>query len=183
MPAPSGPQTVRVDEGAHGTMSFGPLRTRRTQWDQVPETPPLGFQPNQTRSRQNPYPMTGTIPSLPTPPGSSTFLEVINFDQDDDMVGMGVAPKFIGVTWKFDREQGRSLPQPRVHSQGTFNASQAEASFCPRDKLFYLAKAKSSFGQVEFARLSEPEKVAFREARKKELGQPHQEWRCQGLVS
>ena len=113
--------------------------------------------------------MTGTIPSLPTPPGSSTFLEVINFDQDDDMVGMGVAPKFIGVTWKFDREQGRSLPQPRVHSQGTFNASQAEASFCPRDKLFYLTKAKSSFGQVEFARLSEPEKVAFREARKKEL--------------
>ena len=106
MLALSGPQTVRVDEGAHGTMSFGPLRTRRTQWDQVPETPPLGFQPNQTRSRQNPYPMTGTIPSLPTPAGSSTFLEVINFEQDDDMAGMGVAPKFIGVTWKHDREQG-----------------------------------------------------------------------------
>ena len=63
----------------------------------------------------------------------------------------------------------RVFPQPRVHSQGTFNASQAEASFCPRDKLFYLTKAKSSFGQVEFARLSEPERVAFREAKKKEL--------------
>ena len=84
---------------------------------------------------------------------------MINFGHD-------VAAPFIGVAWKYDQEQGQALPQPRPHSKGTFTAAQAEASSCSSYEHFYLTKVKSSFGQAEFACLAEPEKVAFRSARK-----------------
>ena len=57
---PSSLGSVRVDEGSFGTMRFGPIR--------------------QSSSAENvamPYPWTQPMPSMPTPPGRSMYLEVV----------------------------------------------------------------------------------------------------------
>ena len=59
--------------------------------------------------------------------------------------------------------------KPYTDDGVSFAKSEAEASYCARDRRMYVSKAKSSFGQVEFSKLSEAEKVQFRASRKKEL--------------
>ena len=169
-PSPAASRTsVRVDEGAHGTLTFGPVRSRETPsrgpFPHVPETPPVGYRPGAM-----PYPMDRRLRPLPLPPERSTFLEVIDFDLDEDLRQFGTREPFVGANWKHCREQGRPVLQPRLHSTGKpFTASYAEASFCYRDKCHYVSKAKASFGQVEFTKLDEERKKVFRAARKKEL--------------
>ena len=164
--------TVRVDESSDGSFRFGPApasasrsTARALPYRTVPQTPPPGYVPPPT------YPFDGRTMSLPPPPppGPSYYMEVIDFDKDDDLAKLGTRAPFIGATWRYDRERGRLALQPRVHGHGTFTGAQAEASFCPRDKCMYVSKAKSSFGQVEFSKLPEKMKVAFRKSRKKEL--------------
>ena len=172
-PATSAPRTtIRVDEGPHGTMQFGPApsnaRNRYTPYQEVPETPPVGYTPPARRTTM-PFPFDGAQPSLPPPPGASFYIEVVDFDKDEDLKQLGSKTPFIGATWKFNREQGRRTLLPRVRSHGTFSSSQAEASFCSKDRCMYVSKAKSSFGQIEFSKLPEEEKVKFRKARIKEV--------------
>ena len=51
----------------------------------------------------------------------------------------------------------------------TFESGSAEASYSYADQRFYLTKAKTSPGQVEFKNLSESDKKIFRKARSKEI--------------
>ena len=76
---------------------------------------------------------------------------------------------FVGATWRFDKRQKRLELQPLDPKGQTFRKEQAYASYSFKDKCMYVSKAKASFGQVEFARLSEKDKVLFRASRKKEL--------------
>ena len=169
-PVAEGPRVVRVDEGTSGTMTFGPARTsssssarRSTLPYHAPETPPVGWTPPRA-----PYPFDQGAPSLPKPPGESFFMEVIDFERNQTSGSVNTG--FIGATWKYSREQGERVLQPRdPTSSRTFTADHAEASFCERDRCIYVTKAKTSFGQVEFSKLAEDEKKLFREARKKEL--------------
>ena len=178
METPSAPveptrTTVRVDEGPHGTMHFGPAptapRTRSTPYQEVPETPPVGFVPP-SRAPRMPYPYDQERPPLPEPPPSRSFyMEVMDFDKDDILLQFQSRSPFIGATWRYNREQQRPVLQPMAMSNSTFSANDAEASFCPRDRCMYVGKAKSSFGQVEFRNLPEEEKVKFRKSRLKEV--------------
>ena len=140
---------IRVDEGRHE-----PLVIRR---------------PTATNNRPGPYPFVEAPPSLPSPPGRSYYMEVINFDRSEDLSVMKVAGPFIGATWKYSREQQGQVLQPHPHYTGTFDRTEAEASFSLRDKCMYVTKAKTSFGQVEFKHLQAAEKELFRQARKKEM--------------
>ena len=165
--------TVRVDEGPHGTMHFGPAptapRMRSTPYQEVPETPPVGFVPP-SRAPRMPYPYDQERPPLPEPPPSRSFyMEVMDFDKDDILLQFQSRSPFIGATWRYNREQQRPVLQPMAMSNSTFSANDAEASFCPRDRCMYVGKAKSSFGQVEFRNLPEEEKVKFRKSRLKEV--------------
>ncbi|CAK8990413.1 Integrase catalytic domain-containing protein, partial [Durusdinium trenchii] len=165
--------TVRVDEGPHGTMHFGPAptapRMRSTPYQEVPETPPVGFVPP-SRAPRMPYPYDQERPPLPEPPPSRSFyMEVMDFDKDDILLQFQSRSPFIGATWRYNREQQRPALQPMAMSNSTFSANDAEASFCPRDRCMYVGKAKSSFGQVEFRNLPEEEKVKFRKSRLKEV--------------
>ena len=158
------PKRIRVDEGTDGTMHFGPATTRSSQ-----RTMPYEGAPAESSTVRGSYPFDREVPSLPRPPGNSLYLEVTVPDKDEDLRRLGTRAPFVGVTWRFDREQGRKVPQPRVHSEGTFSRSQAEASFNLEDKCMYVSKSKASFGQVEFSKLPEEEKVKFRASRKKEI--------------
>ena len=57
-----------------------------------------------------PFPFDGAQPSLPPPPGASFYIEVVDFDKDEDLKQLGSKTPFIGATWKFNREQGPSDP-------------------------------------------------------------------------
>ena len=83
-PVAEGPRVVRVDEGTSGSMTFGPARStssssarRSTLPYHVPETPPVGWTPPRA-----PYPFDQGAPSLPRPPGESSYVEVIDFDRN-----------------------------------------------------------------------------------------------------
>ena len=157
---------------ADGETSFGPTSSttsrsssRSVPYPSVPFTPPPGYLGPAA------FPFDRSVPPLPPPPppGNSFYVEVVDFDKDEDLKHLGAKEPFIGATWRYDREQCRMTLQPRIHSRGSFTSANAEASFCFRDKCMYVTKSKASFGQVEFSKLSEKEKVAFRKARKKEL--------------
>ncbi|CAK9108665.1 Copia protein [Durusdinium trenchii] len=155
-------RVIRVDENGDGAMTFGPIRRSDGRLTEVPETPPVGA--------PMPYPMNRGTPPLPRPPPSSYYIEVIDFDKDEDLRHLGVRAPFIGATWRFDREQRKPVLLPRALSDGkTFHGAYAEASYCYRDKCHYVTKSKASFGQVQFSKLDEKEKEVFRKARKKEL--------------
>ena len=155
-------RVIRVDENVDGAMTFGPIRRSDGRLTEVPETPPVGA--------PMPYPMNRGTPPLPRPPPSSYYIEVIDFDKDEDLRHLGVRAPFIGATWRFDREQRKPVLLPRALSDGkTFHGAYAEASYCYRDKCHYVTKSKASFGQVQFSKLDEKEKEVFRKARKKEL--------------
>ena len=144
---------------------------RASPYPYVPVLPPPGWRPTPSQPHPPyPYPFGGGMQSMPPPPKRSFYVEVINFDKDEDFTQMGINAAFVGANWKLDREQNRATLQPRYLSdQKTFTANQAEASFSVRDKCMYVTKAKTSFGQVDFEKLPEKEKVLFRQARKKEL--------------
>lgn len=118
-------RTVQVDESADGSMTFGPIRrTSTNRLSEVPETPPV------------------RVPMLlsPTTSRSSYFLEVIDFDQDEDMLHFGTKFPFVGANWKFDRGQrkevqGQAVPLIVCRS-------------CHRGRRHYVSKSKASFGQV-----------------------------------
>ncbi|CAL1162763.1 unnamed protein product [Cladocopium goreaui] len=147
-PPPGGP--VRIDEGRHEPFHFGPMHDNR-------------------RAQAFPHPFSRAPPLLPSPPGNTHYVEVKNFDRDDDRESLGSHDKVIGVTWKYDREQRRTLPQQLSECIHAFTAKAAEASYSYRDRCMFVTKLKSSFGQVEFSKLSEEDKNLFRASRKKEI--------------
>ncbi|CAE7305094.1 unnamed protein product, partial [Symbiodinium sp. KB8] len=133
---------IKVDEGSSGTMSFGPV-------------------PSQPSQRSQPY--FGQTTQI----NPSNYLDVMDFDSAADattsnywMVG--------GPHWVRQTTSGRSFLKP-LSPKTYFQASAAEASYCAKDRCMYVGKAKSSFGQVEFAKLQNVEKALFRKAREKEL--------------
>ena len=148
-PMQTEPVLLRIDEGIHGPMPF-----RRP----ITSTP-----------RPGPYPFVEAPPSLPPPPGRSYYVEVINFDRSEDLSVMNVAGPFIGATWRYSREHQGKVLQQHPHYAGSFDRTEAEASFSIRDKCMYVTKAKTSFGQVEFKHLQAEEKELFRQSRKKEV--------------
>ena len=116
-----------------------------------------------------PFPFSSGAPSLPRPPGQSFYLEVIDFDECAEEAVTGDRTAFIGATWRIDRDRRQKTLKPLVEDGETFAGQQAEASYSVRDRCMYVSKAKSSFGQVEFSKLEEAEKIQFRASRKKEL--------------
>ena len=116
-----------------------------------------------------PFPFSSGVPSLPRPPGQSFYLEVIDFDECAEEAVTGDRTVFIGATWRIDRDRRQKTLQPLMEDGETFAGPQAEASYSVRDRCMYVSKAKSSFGQVEFSKLEEAEKIQFRASRKKEL--------------
>eukprot|EP00435_Cladocopium_sp_Y103_P022132 s1863_g5.t1 len=132
-------------------------------------TPPLSQRSVTARPSQAPFPFNQGPMSFPRPPGQSFYVEVINFEDDSHVIPAGSSTPFIGANWRYCREQQRSVLRPYSGNEETFTSSSAEASFCAKDRCMYVARAKSSFGQVEFSKLSEEEKVKFRASRQKEL--------------
>eukprot|EP00435_Cladocopium_sp_Y103_P070714 s172_g35.t2 len=132
-------------------------------------TPTLNQRSVTEAAPRTPFPFNPGAPSLPRPPNQSFYVEVINFEDDSHVFSAAKAPAFIGATWKFCREQRKPVLQPCTENEATFTCEQAEASFCAKDRCMYVTKTKSSFGQVEFSKLPEDEKVMFRASRKKEL--------------
>ena len=107
-------------------------------------------------------------------------MEVIDFERNQTSGSANTG--FIGATWKYSREQGERVLQPRdPTSSRTFTADHAEASFCERDRCLYVTKAKTSFGQVEFSKLAEDEEALPRSS-KERAGQPGDKWSCEGDV-
>lgn len=129
---------IRVDEGSSGSFRFGPSSRSRTD----------------ERPTPYPHPFSAGPPSLPQPPGHSTYLEIKDFDRDEDLQQLGVRGSFIGATWRYDREQRKRVVLPDPSSTATFWSHRGEASFDYRDQCMYVSKAKSSCGQVEFAKLN-----------------------------
>ncbi|CAK8993884.1 unnamed protein product [Durusdinium trenchii] len=113
--------------------------------------------------------MTETTHVEEAPSSHSTYLEIKDFDRDEDLQQLGVRGSFIGATWRYDREQRKRVVLPDPSSTATFWSHRGEASFDYRDQCMSVSKAKSSFGQVEFAKLNDEQKVLFRASRKKEL--------------
>ena len=68
--------------------------------------------------------------------------------------------------WK---DKGRSFFSITPLSKETFTSEEAEGSYSHRDKCIYLTKVKQSPGQVEFTKLNERHREAFRQARRKEV--------------
>ena len=188
---PSEPSNVRPSSHTFGPPT--PSRTRsepyptstRTRPGPVlldqPETPVINQSsvtgPTPTLTQRSltstpttsPFPFNSGVPTLPRPPGQSFYLEVIDFDKQAEEAVPGDQPIFVGATWKFDRERRQKTLKPLVEESPTFSRRQAEASYCVKDRCMYVSKTKSSFGQVEFSKLGEAEKVQFRASRKKEL--------------
>ncbi|CAE7473706.1 GIP, partial [Symbiodinium necroappetens] len=135
-------RTIRVDEGSSGTMSFGPI------------PPPHG-------QRSQPY--LGQTNQV----GPSNYLDVMDFDAAADAISSTYWVSG-GPHWVRQTTSGRSFLKP-LSPKTYFQASAAEASYCAKDRCMYVGKAKSSFGQVEFAKLQNAEKTLFRKAREKEL--------------
>ena len=79
---------IRVDEGSSGSFRFGPSSRSRTD----------------ERPTPYPHPFSAGPPSLPQPPGHSTYLEIKDFDRDEDLQQLGIRGSFIGATWRYDRE-------------------------------------------------------------------------------
>ncbi|CAE7878477.1 unnamed protein product, partial [Symbiodinium sp. KB8] len=97
----------------------------------------------------------------------STYLAVTDFDNDAINGSMSFMAS-IGPKWVARNTSGRTQLEP-LKPKETFQAEDSEASYCLRDRCLYLAKAKVSFGQVEYSKLTGKERDAFRQARAKEF--------------
>ncbi|CAE7497850.1 MOD1, partial [Symbiodinium microadriaticum] len=144
-PPPSERRTIRVDEGSSGTMSFGPVR------------------PTSSTSTSAPY----ATSTENTEVVSSEYLEVMDPDFDEDAASSNYV-SVRGPRWIKQTSSGRTWLEP-LKPMVSFAAHEGELNYCRRDRCMYAAKAKTSFGQVEFGRLPEAEKKVFRASRAKEF--------------
>ena len=128
---------IRVDEASGGV--FCPIRENR-----APSAP-------------MPYPMTGSIPSWPSPTQSSNFLTALGPDQEENGK----------LRWWKDRV--RDIWRPIPYSKETFTCPEAAASYNHGDQRMYLARKKESPGQVDYAKLSPVHKKIFDKSRNKEI--------------
>ena len=129
------PSTIRVDEASGGSWPFGPARSSS-------ETP-----------RHMPYPFEHQPPSLPRPPSTSYFMEVL--DSEDKV--------------KWWRNKVHDRWEPIATSKETFHLHESTAFFSMNEKRFFLTKKKVSPGEVIFKNLPEKFKKIFRRSRDKEI--------------
>ena len=141
-------RAIRVDEGPHEPLLLGP-----------------------SRERPGPYTRSPHYYSKATDFGEkikpSTYLAVTDFDNDALNGSMSFMAS-TGPRWVARNTSGRTQLEP-LKPKETFQAEDSEASYCLRDRCMYLAKAKVSFGQVEYSKLAGKEREAFRQARAKEF--------------
>jgi hypothetical protein len=159
------PQIPRSDD----VLLDQPETPTMTRTSVTEPTPLFGNRSLTSQIPRTPYPFHAGTPSLPRPPDQSFFLEVVDFENDSAEVAGQASTAFVGATWRFDRKVRQLTLKPYTDDGVSFAKSEAEASYCARDRCMYVSKAKSSFGQVEFSKLSEAEKVQFRVSRKTEL--------------
>ncbi|CAE7228874.1 pol [Symbiodinium sp. CCMP2592] len=139
-------RAIQVDEGSSAPMLLGPVRER--------VGPPV----------HNPYySREGFLDEAIKP---SNYIEVMQFD-GPEISGMNYL-NCSGPKWIKRLTSGRNHLEPQKPTV-LFQATEAEASYCERDKCMYLAKAKTSFGQVEFSKLQGAERELFRKSRSKEV--------------
>ena len=141
-------RAIRVDEGPHEPLLLGPSRERPGPYSRSPHY----------------YSKAADFGEKIKP---STYLAVTDFDNDAINGSMSFMAS-IGPKWVARNTSGRTQLEP-LKPKETFQAEDSEASYCLRDRCLYLAKAKVSFGQVEYSKLTGKERDAFRQARAKEF--------------
>ncbi|CAE7834242.1 Adck5 [Symbiodinium necroappetens] len=125
-------RAIQVDEGSHEPLLLGPSRERHGPY---------------TRS---PY-YYSKLMDLEEKIKPSTYLSVTDFE-DNGAYDKQNFMAYAGPKWVNQNTSGRTQLEP-LKPKETFHAEESEASYCPRDKCLYLAKAKVSFGQVEYSKL------------------------------